>query len=225
MKKYVKYIALGGCALLLFNMYRNGEIKLLPDKEQGAELVESVMPSTGFVRDITSDIKDTFLDTASPSKEEALQKATLIRVVDGDTIIILNENDENEYIRLIGIDTPESVHPDDERNTEYGNIASNYTKSLLSGTTTVFLQYDEERTDQYGRTLAYVWLSPGADLTSRQDIASFMLNGILIRNGYAIDRTYPPNIKYADIFAELRQEAEATKAGFWLINGFGDSGN
>ena len=83
----------------------------------------------------------------------------VVRVVDGDTVI-LNINGEEKRCRFIGIDTPESVHPDAERNTEEGKAASDYTKELLSGQQ-VYLEYDLAPQDQYGRELVYLYLPDG----------------------------------------------------------------
>lgn len=81
----------------------------------------------------------------------------VVRVVDGDTIVVLIDGQERK-IRMIGIDAPESVHPDQTRNTEQGKSAADFTAELLNGKQ-VYLEYDTDRTDDYGRTLAYVWIA------------------------------------------------------------------
>jgi len=158
-------------------------------------------------------------ETEQSAISDSLMEVPLIRVVDGDTIVVLYADEETK-VRLIGIDTPESVNPDESRNSEYGETASRYTKSLLYGKNTVFLQFDEERSDMYGRTLAYVWLKGDVDVNDTQDISNYMLNGLLITNGYAIDKMYLPNIRYADTFSILRADAYAQKAGLWAEEGF-----
>ena len=70
-------------------------------------------------------------DILTPSPSIQFEEVTLKRVVDGDTIIVLNKNKEELRVRLIGIDTPESVHPDADKNTAEGQLASDYTKSQL----------------------------------------------------------------------------------------------
>ncbi|MBR1702590.1 MAG: thermonuclease family protein [Lachnospiraceae bacterium] len=122
----------------------------------------------------------------------------VIRVIDGDTIEISG----NVTVRLIGIDTPESVHPDEKRNSDYGKIASAWTSDLLTGKF-VQLEYDIEQTDTYGRTLAYVYLD------------GEMVNEILLRKGLARTMTIPPNTKYARHFQELEQEAKKNNVGLW----------
>lgn len=138
--------------------------------------------------------------TEKPSEE----LYEVIKVVDGDTIQIMF-NGKKERLRLIGIDTPESVHPDETKNTENGKKASEYAKSLLEGKK-VSLEFDVEETDQYGRLLAYVYLD------------GEMVNKKLIRDGYANLETVPPNVKYADEFVALLKEAKEEKRGLWGNN-------
>ncbi|NLK43715.1 MAG: hypothetical protein GX300_04905, partial [Tissierellia bacterium] len=82
-------------------------------------------------------------------------KYRVVRVVDGDTLIIEME-DKEERVRLIGVDTPESVHPDASKNVKAGKIASDFTKSRLEGKY-IELEFDVQERDRYGRILAYVW--------------------------------------------------------------------
>ncbi|MBQ8992715.1 MAG: thermonuclease family protein [Turicibacter sp.] len=69
---------------------------------------------------------------------------------------------------------------------------------------TLYLEFDEEPQDKYGRTLAYVWLDHQVDSTNIEDIAKNMYNAKLIADGYAIAKNFPPNTKYAEIFEELQ---------------------
>lgn len=150
------------------------------------------------------------------SLPDTLVKADLVRVVDGDTLVVkANGNDEEVKVRLIGVDTPESVNPDESKNTEYGEKASEYTKSLLKDVDTVYLDFDTEPTDQYGRLLCYVWLKEVDDKSDAYNASNYMLNGILVSNGMAIDKVFEPNIAYADMFAMFREDAKANKAGLW----------
>jgi micrococcal nuclease len=125
----------------------------------------------------------------------------VVRVVDGDTLIILIDNVE-ERVRLIGIDTPESVHPDNKKNVPYGDIASDYTKSLVEDKA-VELELDVQERDQYGRVLAYVYYK------------GTMLNKTLLEKGHATVATYPPNVKYVDDFKTLEEEAKSNNRGLW----------
>ena len=134
-----------------------------------------------------------------------LEPVTLKRVVDGDTIIVLVSNQNEVRVRMIGVDTPESVHVDSSKNTEAGVIASDYTKSQLIAGQIVYLEYDKERLDQYGRTLAYVWLDSNVDPTDLNDIQAKMYNAKLLVEGYAVAKTYQPNTKYSTIFKSIEQ--------------------
>jgi len=124
--------------------------------------------------------------TAHPIKSNTYK---VIRVVDGDTFVV-DFNGTEEKVRLIGIDTPESVHPDADRNSAAGVTASDYTKSLLTGKS-VELEFDVQERDKYGRLLAYAYLD------------GYMLNKKLLEDGYAVVSTYPPNVKYVDDFKAI----------------------
>lgn len=130
----------------------------------------------------------------------------VVRVVDGDTIIVEMDG-ANERIRLIGIDSPESVHPDEDRNTEYGRIAAEFTANQLEGKT-VTLEFDVEERDQYDRILAYVYLD------------GKMFNKILLEEGHAKVTTYPPNVRYADSFVALQKQAQKNRKGIWADMAF-----
>lgn len=130
------------------------------------------------------------------------QRVSLIRVVDGDTIII-NDGTENKRVRLIGIDAAESVHPDGSRNTQEGTDASAYLKSLLTEGQTLYLEKDTSDTDKYDRLLRYVWLDTPADPDYKKEVPEKMLNAIIIKSGHATAKDYPPDTKYSDIFHSL----------------------
>lgn len=144
--------------------------------------------------------------TATPVLAEQGTLFEVIRVVDGDTIVIDYGNSE-EKVRLIGVDTPESVHPDDARNTGYGELASAFTKEKLEGQW-VALEFDVDERDRYDRLLAYVYLD------------GVMFNKTLLSSGYAAVATFPPNVKYVDDFVALQQEAREAGVGLWQ----GDAG-
>lgn len=136
-----------------------------------------------------------------PVEKPSEETYEVLRVVDGDTIQI-DYNGTKEKVRLIGIDTPESVHPDEAKNTENGKIASDYTKELLTGKF-VKLELDVQERDKYGRILAYVYLD------------GEMVNKKLLADGYAQVATFPPNVKYVDEFTEIQKEAKEAKRGLW----------
>ncbi len=125
----------------------------------------------------------------------------VLKVVDGDTIQI-DYNGTKERVRLIGIDTPESVHPDENKNTENGKKASEYTKKILTGKK-IRLELDVQERDKYGRILAYVYLDDE------------MVNKKLLADGYAQVATYPPNVKYAEEFLSIQEKAQKAQKGLW----------
>jgi len=138
-----------------------------------------------------------------PSSDTLAPNATIERVVDGDTIIV-RLNGRRERVRLIGIDTPESVDPNRPVQC-FGHEASAHTESLLPPGTEVSLVRDVEARDKYDRLLAYV---------IRTDDQLFV-NLDLIENGFAGPLTYPPNDHYADLFESSADFAAAAGIGLW----------
>jgi micrococcal nuclease len=122
------------------------------------------------------------------------------RVVDGDTSVVRTPKGD-VHVRLIGVDTPESVKPDTPVQC-FALAASAYTKHALTNTL-VRLEYDVDRYDRYGRTLAYVW------------VGSAMFNEQLVRDGYAVIETVPPDVKYADRFLAAERDARTHDRGLW----------
>ncbi|MDR1379843.1 MAG: thermonuclease family protein [Synergistaceae bacterium] len=135
---------------------------------------------------------------------------TVTRVVDGDTIHVTVAG-EDRTVRLIGVDTPETVHP--RKPVEfYGKEASDFTKKNLTNKT-VWLEYDVAPLDRYNRHLAYVWLTkPGTGETA---IRKNMFNAQLVLQGYGKIMTIQPNSKYSQIFAKFQEEARNNKRGLW----------
>lgn len=125
------------------------------------------------------------------------------RVVDGDTIIVAIGN-RRERVRLIGVDTPETVDPRRPVGC-FGTEASNHTKSLLPAGMAVRLERDAEQRDRYGRLLAYVY---------RHNDGLFV-NEELLRDGYGQLLTIPPNVAHVDAFRDAQRVARESGAGLW----------
>lgn len=149
----------------------------------------------------------------SAENEPTFIKCEVTDVTDGDTIKV-NLGGKTETIRLIGVDTPETVHPS-EPVQPYGPEASTFTKEQLNGKT-IYLEFDAQINDQYGRMLAYVWLDKPTDDTP-DTVKKSMFNAILLSGGYAQIATYPPNVKYVDTFTEIQTEARTAETGLWGI--------
>jgi len=161
------------------------------------------------------------IDTAADKNTSKLKEFILTRVIDGDTIEVKqSENSEPFSVRLLSVNTPESVNPNPALNNDYGNRASEYTKQLLANTPKVYLSYDKQDKDEYGRTLAYVWLSPDANPNSEDDVRGYLLNSQLIQNGYAEVMIVEPNHKYKEIFEKQEKSAIEQGVGLWADNGF-----
>lgn len=121
------------------------------------------------------------------------------KVIDGDTLLI-----DDVKVRLIGIDTPETVAPGKPVGC-YGPEASNYMKAQLPVGTRVSVKYDKERMDRYGRTLVYLW----------RDSDGVFINGDLVQKGYAQTMTFRPNTARTEELVKLEATAKAAKAGLW----------
>ncbi|SCX77852.1 micrococcal nuclease [Pseudobutyrivibrio sp. AR14] len=161
-------------------------------------------------------------DNTVDNQESKLDAVKFIRTVDGDTIIVEDSNGEHKRVRMIGIDTPESVAQEEERNNEYGVMASDYTKELLTNAGTLYLEYDVDADDQYDRILAYVWLEDVDDTFNVENIKNSMVNAIIVENGYGIAKKYEPTVAHDDILAELMAEAEENNIGLWQYQEFRD---
>jgi micrococcal nuclease len=154
----------------------------------------------------------TAASTPKQEKQPALKKVQqnisvkVTKVVDGDTIKV-KINGKEENVRLIGVDTPENVHPSKPVQ-YYGPEASAYTKKRLEGQT-ITLEFDVQQRDKYGRLLAYVWLANGKNKKAE------MFNQTLVKEGYAQVLTIPPNVKYTDSFVKLQKQARDANRGLW----------
>lgn len=136
------------------------------------------------------------VESPGPAPQQAGWR-TVARVVDGDTLVL----DGNERVRLIGVDTPESVDP--RRPVEYfGKEAAAFLRQVAEGRR-VRLEFGDEARDRYGRTLAFVYLEEGT-----------FLNAEIIRQGYGHAYTRHP-FRYAGEFRALEREARENQRGLW----------
>jgi micrococcal nuclease len=140
--------------------------------------------------------------------------ATVItRVVDGDTVEA-RIGGAVEDVRLIGVDTPETVKPDTPVQC-FGPQASHFTKRELEGER-VRLVFGVERRDVYGRLLAYVYLPhPTLKSPQRQQSRVRLFNEALVRRGLARTLTIPPNDRFAPRLRRLELAAARAGRGLW----------
>jgi micrococcal nuclease len=127
----------------------------------------------------------------------------VVRVIDGDTIRVrLDRPAEQRTVRYIGVDTPETVKPGESVQC-YGKAASAFNRRLVAGRR-VRLVLGRERTDKYGRLLAYVRVEGGP-----------LIEDALLRDGFARTLTIPPNDDRAGHFAALERGARSAQRGLW----------
>lgn len=125
------------------------------------------------------------------------------RIVDGDTFWVDDGSAKGKKIRLIGVDAPETRKSSRKDVGYYGEESKQFLFKMLSNKS-VRLEYDADRTDRYGRVLAYAYLPDGA-----------FVNAELLKHGFAMVLTVPPNVRYAEKFVSLQQQARAKRRGMW----------
>jgi micrococcal nuclease len=143
--------------------------------------------------------------TVSPGASEPATEFTgrVLRIVDGDTVV-LSGPDKPVTVRLIGVDTPETVHPNKpvER---FGREASAFLKTLIGGKLVrVAYEPGSSHQDKYGRTLAYLYLEPGGLFVNREIIA----------RGYGHAYTKYP-FTFLEDFRAAERAAREGQLGLW----------
>jgi len=135
------------------------------------------------------------------------EDATLIRVVDGDTIRVVVGGVE-ERVRYIGIDTPELNTSSPATPDPYAEAATEANARLLAGGRIV-LETDVSERDRYGRLLRYAWVE--------RDGAWTLVNLALVAEGYAQVSTYPPDVKYVVVLLAAQRAARQDGRGLWGV--------
>lgn len=138
----------------------------------------------------------------SSTNNEKHQLYEIARVVDGDTLKVYIDG-KKETIRLLNVNTPESVAEEEYRNVPLGKTASSFTKNFLDGHK-VYLEYDIEKLDQYGRTLAFVYTEDGD-----------CLNKALIESSLAKVVKFEPNVTRYDEYKKIEKRVKQNKQGIW----------
>lgn len=135
------------------------------------------------------------------------EQATILRVIDGDTVDAMIAW-SNTRLRLLGIDTPETVHP--RKSVEkFWKEASNFTRMALEGKI-VWLTFDTEPIDHYGRRLAYIWQCSG----DFSEDSCMLFNASIITQGYArMERRFP--FRFFERFSDLEKVAKQSSLGIW----------
>ena len=166
-------------------------------------LVSALLVDCGVASTVTVMSPESVRDSRPPKSAAATpgRTATVTRVVDGDTAHVRFRG-RDVTIRFIGVDTPETVAPGQPIEC-YGPESSHFTTARLSGEK-VRLEFDVERIDPYGRTLAHIWMANGS-----------LFNETLVRRGFATVATYPPDTKHVGRFEAAERVAKAADRGLW----------
>ncbi len=187
-----------------------------PEVVQSTEQVRQLTPENTDVEATTSVPVAAKSESPKPTEAKAVQSVTsttkpapqytyysVTSVVDGDTVKV-NINGTVETLRLIGMDTPETVDPRKPVQC-FGKEASNKAKELLVGTK-VRLEKDSTQgeLDKYGRTLAYIYREDG-----------LFYNKYMIEQGYAHEYTYNTSYKYQAEFKAAQKTAQENQRGLW----------
>lgn len=160
----------------------------LAEKVQNPKDIRTNLPN------VVSSIPTVLPASDANSEDEFL----VVKVVDGDTIVL--ENDIK--VRYIGIDTPEISG----KKGCFADEAKKKNEELVLGKK-VFLEKDVSETDRYGRLLRYVYTGEGEN--------KLMVNEVLIKEGFAQIATFPPDVKYKDLFLESEKFAREKLLGLW----------
>ncbi len=154
---------------------------------------------------------ESVFNVGNDSGDQDFVQALIVRAVDGDTAVVKIDGQEKR-VRFLGVDTPETVHPNKPVQF-YGKEASNFTKESLNGRR-VWLEYDSNPQDRYGRHLAYIWLNNPKTI-NESTIRENMFNAKLLLGGYAKVMIIKPNRRYETEFRKFESEAQNKKLGVW----------
>ena len=199
-------------------------MKLLSTKKIKTLLLSSVLSLSLFLGGCSS--LDTILNSNVTQQSEALNKskleipegseeASVERVVDGDTMKLkLKNSNEVITLRLLLVDTPESVKPGMDPQA-YAIEASNFAKEVLQVNDTVYIEYDSgSKTDRYGRHLGYLWYY------SKENNSWQMFNKTIIEKGFARVGYIYSQKKHLDTLNEAQDKAKNSKLNIWSVDGY-----
>ncbi len=137
-------------------------------------------------------------DSGPPAPVRATRPCVVTRIVDGDTIECRGVG----RIRLIGMDTPELDQP------PFGRQAARALAAIVPLRSEIQVERDVEARDRYGRVLAYLWRD------------GRMVNWLMVRQGWAVLLTWPPNVQYVEWFTAAQSRAREERLGLWASGGF-----
>lgn len=180
-------------------------------------LLLGIATSCTIAEQSTSDLVPSITTSPSPKSDATaknpeednrrLLDAKVTRVVDGDTMKLTIDG-KKETVRLLLVDTPESVNPDIPEPQPFAIEASNFAKKMLTNKD-VQIELDVSERDKYGRLLCYLYID------------GKMFNEILLEQGYArVAYVFAPNTKYVDQFRAIQDKAREKGIGIWSIENY-----
>lgn len=202
-----------GCTKPGVTSINSQESNILTDyilTEENKDHINSIAENISVaVEEVNSEIETEIAEDEARKFVESLTAVTVVRVVDGDTYVVNLDGNETK-VRLIGVDTPESVASQEyldrtgKENTEFGKDVSDYMKGMLSEGSILYLEFDVDKYDKYDRVLAYAYFEDGE-----------MVQEHLLKKGFARVMTIEPNVAYSERFVDLEQEAMNNGVGMW----------
>ena len=144
----------------------------------------------------------------------ALEEAVVCEIIDGDTLCV-EIADKRQTVRLTGINTPESSHADEKKNTPEGRRAAEHLAAIVHIGDVVYLQKDTSHADKDGNLLRFVWSAKPNSFTDVNEIKAKMLNGRMLTDGYAMAHKFKPDDAYFNIFRALQLDAYHSERGLW----------
>ena len=192
-------IAIAGCdASAAATLTPAGTERPAPTEASTPSLVATVDPSSSVEPTVGATTQPSGPPEPGRAPIGPTEIATVVSITDGDTIRI-DRGHGSEKVRYIGMNTPEVGDPG-------GSEATAENTKLVEGQQVV-LERDVSETDMFGRLLRYVWIHDGPTWV--------FVNLELVTRGYAQTATYPPDVRYVDLFTAAEQEARDGGVGLW----------
>lgn len=204
-KKLLKYIKLDSklIQLVMIGVVLITTLILITNKEEnkGKKSENKKEVEKQYIEENKKDKEQNNAVSEEVKSNSKIKDLSVKRVVDGDTVV-LEKNGYEYKVRLIGVDTPESVHLDKNKNTKEGKIASDFTKERLTGKK-VDIEFDVKPQDKYGRYLVYLYVD------------GISYNEVLLEEGMARVMMISPNVKNKELYAQIEKRAKDKKIGIW----------
>lgn len=196
-------------------LFKTNQLKLLLSGVLSLSLFLGGCTSSTSTLSTIYNSKENFTTTNNESLPKDAIEASVDRVVDGDTVNVkLKDSEESVKLRLLLIDTPESVKPGVDPQ-PYSIDASNFAKEVLKVGDSIYLEYDNgDKTDKYGRHLCYLWYY------SQEDKDWKMYNEKIVEKGLARVGYIYSQKRHLDILYAAQDKAKEQKLNIWSVDGY-----